>query len=357
MGVSLFTLWLPANYLWTTVWKEDMRPWNNSVELSPAAYQTVPVSQEEEEDGSRMEFPFHSNDQRVTMDAPGMLTNEEVWTHAQHRAVAMQIAPVWFLANWSYNASLAYTSITSSTVLASTGSLFTFIFAVCFRDEKFTFLGLAGVLLGVTGSFLTAWQDRDVENDMQNGNLGKNLVGDLLGLLSAIGYGGYAVQTRLLCPHNEQLYSMQVLLGYIGFYNMLILSPVAITLVWTSYHNHNGSLTWIVVGFLVVKGLFDNVLSDYLWLRAVILTSATVATVGLGLTIPFAFLSDLMLGKVHVITGYSVSGAVAVLLGFCLVNLGSQRSNVEQISQTTQSGSAVEAEPYLDHDEIGEIRG
>ena len=36
---------------------------------------------------------------------------------------------------------------------------------------------------------------------------------------------------------------------------------------------------------LLLKGLFDNVLSDYFWARAVVLTSATVATVGLGLTI------------------------------------------------------------------------
>ena len=37
----------------------------------------------------------------------------------------------------------------------------------------------------------------------------------------------------------------------------------------------------------------NNVLSDYLWARAVVLTTPTVATVGLSLTIPLAFVSDL----------------------------------------------------------------
>lgn len=34
------------------------------------------------------------------------------------------------------------------------------------------------------------------------------------------------------------------------------------------------------MGLLVLKGLLDNVLSDYLWARAVLLTSPTVATCG-----------------------------------------------------------------------------
>ena len=84
---------------------------------------------------------------------------QQFWTDRDHLRAALQIAPVWFVANWTYNASLAYTSITSSTVLASTGSLFTFLFAVWSRDEAFSGIKCAGVLLGVAGSVLTAWQD------------------------------------------------------------------------------------------------------------------------------------------------------------------------------------------------------
>lgn len=52
-----------------------------------------------------------------------------------------------------------------------------------------------------------------------------------------------------------------------------------------------------ILGFIVLNGLCDNVLSDYLWARAIVLTSPTVATVGLSLTIPLAFLSDALLGQ------------------------------------------------------------
>ena len=35
-----------------------------------------------------------------------------------------------------------------------------------------------------------------------------------------------------------------------------------------------GSLTWRVFGLMVAKGLLDNVLSDYLWARAILLVGA-----------------------------------------------------------------------------------
>lgn len=64
-------------------------------------------------------------------------------------------------------------------------------------------------------------------------------------------------------------------------------------------------------------------LSDYLWARSIVLTSPTVATVGLSLTIPLAFLSDFLLGKSTV--GYlSGFGAMFVVFGFIVVNTGLQ---------------------------------
>ena len=69
----------------------------------------------------------------------------------------------------------------------------------------------------------------------------------------------------------------------------------------------------------------NEIRSDYLWARAVVLTNATVATVGLGLTIPLAFISDVLwMGQPgdQVISVSSIAGALAVLAGFVLVNVG-----------------------------------
>ena len=166
-------------------------------------------------------------------------------------------------------------------------------------------------------------------------------------VLQAIGYGTYTVLIRSLCPRNEDQYSMQLLLGYIGLFNAVALLPIAVKRAFfddcssadvPSLGYYNGDdhaslsseivasscegITAIVLAYLIAKAFFDNVLSDYLWARAVVLTSATVATVGLGLTIPLAFLSDWLLGRAGVTTPESVAGAFSVLIGFLLVNCG-----------------------------------
>lgn len=278
--------------------------------------------------------------------SPEAAADQSSWTEAEHVRVATYIAPVWFLANWTYNASLAYTSISSSTVLASTGSLFTFLFAIVSGDEGYSRLKFSGVLLGVLGSLLTARNDATSADNSDPGtdesddsSSQRRLLGDVLGLISAVGYGAYAVQTRVFCPFDESRYSMQILLGYIGLLNMIVLSPFAFYLIFSS--GGTTHLTWVIVGFLVVKGLFDNVLSDYLWLRAVMLTSATTATVGLGLTIPLAFASDLFLANGSSISATQMCGALAVLAGFVLVNLGN--NNHDSIDHNDEREEEQEA--------------
>jgi solute carrier family 35 protein F5 len=375
IGVSLFSLWLPFHKITTTAaaccfWKSKQChhhdvavqyqniPLHRPLEEAAADYDT------DDEEQTSNSFPMHlpTNSTttasvattRTTIVPPSHHDDDgdtflllRKWDDTDHFRAACWIAPVWFIANWAYNASLAYTSVTSSTVLASTSSLFTFLFAVACKDEHFNYIKLAGILLGVTGSIITTLNDvedggssgddptattvtirrmmlirrllvgnNNYEDD--NDNDSHKVLGDMLGLISAVGYAMYAVQTRVLCPHDEKLYSMQLLLGYVGLLNMVILSPVAAFQILSG----RTELVWVVVGVLVLKGLFDNVLSDYLWLRAVILTNATVATVGLGITIPLAFLSDVMKGKSEVLGVEEVVGAMLVLVGFALVNIG-----------------------------------
>ncbi len=129
---------------------------------------------------------------------------------------------------------------------------------------------------------------------------------------------------------------MQLLLGYIGLFNLVMLSPVLLTLVlwmWCcavdSIDNvaqfllgmaNLSHLTGVIFGFIVLNGFCDNVVSDYLWARAVVLTSPTVATIGMSITIPLAMVSDSLLGK-KTPTGLSVFGAFLVVIGFLLVNV------------------------------------
>ncbi|KAM5563133.1 hypothetical protein ABKV19_018021 [Rosa sericea] len=80
-------------------------------------------------------------------------------------------------------------------------------------------------------------------------------------------------------------------------------------------------LTWKQLGLIVGKGLLDNVLSDYLWAKAVLLTTTTVATAGLSIQVPLAAIVDTVTGHAPHFADYF--GAVAVMIGFVGINIPS----------------------------------
>jgi len=79
-------------------------------------------------------------------------------------------------------------------------------------------------------------------------------------------------------------------------------------------------LTLRILSFTLLGGFFDSVVSDYLWARSVILTSPTIATLGLTITIPLGLGSDYLLFR-KVPTLLSLAGAFLVGIGFIVVNL------------------------------------
>eukprot|EP00956_Cyclotella_meneghiniana_P031477 scaffold82729_cov40-Cyclotella_meneghiniana.AAC.3 len=301
---------------------------------------------------------------------PTTFNSNHLYSHQDHISMAMKVAPLWFTSNYFYAISLEWTTIASSTVLASMGSLFAFFFATCskYGDETITKTKLLGVFLCFMGGVATTYTDVRDDNEStpnyswrglvtetdasliplrllnaidNNSNDTLSLWGDMAGLLSAIGYGAYTVLLRHLCPKDESRMSMQLFFGYVGVLNMTILLPIAIWIITTSQGSneddddlnndpvdetssittHHSTISWSIFLFLVLKGLLDNVLSDYLWARAVILTSATVASVSVGLTIPMAFVADFVMGNHDAHGTGQILGAVFVLLGFVFVNI------------------------------------
>ncbi|GMI41245.1 hypothetical protein TrCOL_g13431 [Triparma columacea] len=114
---------------------------------------------------------------------------------------------------------------------------------------------------------------------------------------------------------------MRLVLGYMGLINLLGLT--VLTGILTAAGVVEGidklGITWSVLGGVTFVGLLDNVLSDLLWAKAVLMTSPTVATVALSLTVPMAVGGDVVMGRE---VGWErVGGAVGVVVGFLFVNL------------------------------------
>ncbi|CAB9509886.1 Eukaryotic protein of unknown function (DUF914) [Seminavis robusta] len=251
------------------------------------------------------------------------------WNHRKHVLAALYITPAMFLADWAFNAALIRTSIASSTVLVSIQSIFVYAFAVVLRLDFYSVWKLLGILAGVAGTALTMLHDTTVVSSLETEETNDNFMveddtatsqwwGDSLAILAAMIYAIYTIQVRLFCPENEELYSMQLLLGYIGAVALVLMAPAAI---WLLLITQQVQLTSASLGMVLIKGLFDFCISDYLLFRSVILTGPTVPTVGLGLSIPMAFLLDFAFGNDDVFSWYSMVGALACLAGFFAVNL------------------------------------
>jgi len=232
-----------------------------------------------------------------------------IYSNTYVMKIAALIAGVWFAAQGSYNWSLAGTSVAASTILSNTSSMFTLTIGVFFLRKNLHWMHLLGIGLQVAGSIVLATGVSDGGRE--------TVWGTLVCLASAVFYGIYASMFKAWIPNDSKSISLARVFGYIGACNMLFLLPVVLALHFSG-HEDLQNLTPTIFGWLVLKGFGDNFLSDWLWGKAIQLTSPTMATVGISLTIPMAMIGDwLYAGQSPTLN--TILASIAVTAGFLAV--------------------------------------
>ncbi|KAJ8558239.1 hypothetical protein K7X08_005005 [Anisodus acutangulus] len=264
------------------------------------------------------------------------------WTRSRVAKVSLLICPFWFLAQLTFNLSLKYTTVTSNTILSSSSSLFTFLVSLVFLGEVFTWVKLFSVVLCMGGTIIVSLGDSKSGSNKVASN---PVLGDILSLVSAALYAVYITLIRKKLPDDEGKSghaSMAQFLGFLGLFNMLIFLPIPLVLNFANLEPFN-TLTWKQLGLIVGKGMFDNVLSDLLWAKAILLTSTTVATAGLTIQVPLAAIVDTLTGNAPPILDYI--GAAAVMVGFAGINIPSDSCSVpEEASIELENGKIQSTE-------------
>jgi solute carrier family 35 protein F5 len=106
--------------------------------------------------------------------------------------------PLWFAANYTFNASLLLTSVSSNTIISATSSFWTLLFGTIFCVEEFAWGKLVGSFLCVAGVALVSITDEN--------RAGINsLKGDFLSLLAAVFYGLYITFLRKQIKNEKQV--------------------------------------------------------------------------------------------------------------------------------------------------------
>lgn len=224
--------------------------------------------------------------------------------------LALQFLPIWFIANITFNWSLKGTSVTSNSIISTTSSFWTLLFCHLFKVERFTILRTIALVVTLGGVTMVALSDKNQGKD--------SLIGDALAIVSAICYGVYASFLRIRIKDETQV-KMGMFFGFVGFFNLILLWPFFFILHYTKVEVFEIPTTKDLL-ILTANGLVGTVLSDLLWSLVIFLSSATVATIGLSLNVPFSLLLDLVIKRRKFPLQY-YAGAGVVLIGFFVANL------------------------------------
>ena len=260
-----------------------------------------------------------------------------LWGNQLFKA-AVYVAPLWFFAQLTFNTSLSMTSVTSNTILSSTSALFTFLFSVLLLSERFTYFKLCCILALMIGTGMVTFSD-GISSARGDESAEPSILGDLLCVVSAALYGMYTVSIRNRIQGDDLSVPMTLFFAFMGV--LIALTTLPVLLIIAVMGIPLGSMSLSIFGVLILKGCLDNVLSDWMWARAILLIGPTLATSGLALQVPIAVVSDVIishparLGSLATIL-LTTSGGSMILAAFFGLVMG------DVVEPSPQSGSALD---------------
>lgn len=236
--------------------------------------------------------------------------------------LAFEFCFLWFLANYFAAACLEYTTVASSTILASTSSIWTLLCGSLLRVERFTLRKFIGVCASLAGVILISSIDVSGETDENRGSFPHKTprelaIGDIMAFISAVLYGFYAVLMKKRIG-DESKVNMPLFFGLVGTFNVILLWPGMVILHLTAIETFELPPTNRILTIVLVNSA-SSLVSDFCWAYSMLLTSPLIVTVGLSLTIPLSLVGQMVLDKQYSSPLYWV-GALIMVVSFIFIN-------------------------------------
>lgn len=253
---------------------------------------------------------------------PRELVLDQGLTLHETAKLALEFCILWFLANYFAAACLSYTTVASSTILASTSSIWTLLCGSLLRVERFTLRKLIGVGASLAGVALISTIDVSGETDENRGSFPHKsprelALGDVMAFVSAVLYGFYAVLMKKRIG-DESRVNMPLFFGLVGLANVVLLWPGLVVLHLTGVEPFLLPPTRKILAIVLVNSA-SSLVSDFCWAYAMLLTSPLVVSVGLSLTIPLSLVGQMLLDAQYASWLYWV-GAAIMVVSFVFIN-------------------------------------
>ena len=203
-----------------------------------------------------------------------------------------EFAFLWFCSNYFYNLGLSSTSVSSSTVLCSTSSIFVYIISLfLLKDVYFHPIKALMVLLSFSGILIVNLVDQNISEQQDT------LKGNIFSLLSAIFYGIYAVILKKRVPDEKETeFKFSYFLGFVGLFNFICLIPLIFLLNFSRIEIFEWPNT-SALKELILNAVLGTVIADYCWAKSVVLLGPLLTTLGIALTIPISMIIDSFISK------------------------------------------------------------
>ncbi|KAK7694877.1 hypothetical protein QCA50_002065 [Cerrena zonata] len=288
-----------------------------------------------------------------TEDIPHILTPPSPQTlHSNEHVAESSLAPLteretaklaawfcllWFVANWTLNTALGYTSVASATILSSMSGFFTLGIGRLFRVESLTAVKIAAVFTSFGGVLLVSLSDSaklpsvdpsvsaNALIDDKHRTTVAPLFGDTLALMSALFYALYVTLLKVRIREESRI-DMQLFFGFVGLFNIVGTWPIGILLHLTGLEKFELPHSSKTIAALLIN-MFITLSSDFIYVIAMLKTTPLVVTIGLSLTMPLAVIGDFLLQKP--VKFQVILGAAIVLFSFVAIGLADTRNEEE----------------------------
>lgn len=236
------------------------------------------------------------------------------FTVAQHARIAVVFSVFYLAGNISMIYAFSKTSVFAASLMACTSSLWTLLFARVCRVGRVSAMKLASVIVTICAVAYFNWHDLLAAEERAK----MTLLGNGLGVLSAVFYGAYSTFLKKASQGDESRLSYALLFAFSGLYATIILVPGTVLLNlagWDQFEWPSGEISLLIV----LNSLFGTVIPNYLWNAAFLFTSPLTVAIGLSFMTPLSlfvgWFYDNM--KIHY---YHIIATGMMMAGFMLIN-------------------------------------